>query len=275
MKVIRRQVFQDVEAWELGWALVGQPWMTVRFYLVDATLIDSGQSRLMGEVLQILKGKRIERVLLTHHHEDHSGNARAIQATFGVPVLGHPETVKKMERPFKILPYQELTWGRAKPLTMLPLAGSIRTGTLELTPLPTPGHSKDHTVYWEPRRGWLFSGDLYLSDRIKYFRSDERLDDQIASLKKVLELDFDALFCAHRPQPSAGKARIAAKLQFLEDVQGNIAALAQTGMDESAIIHKLGLKEEQWVRWVTFGNVSMRNMVRSAIAASASVNAPS
>ena len=48
------------------------------------------------------------------------------------------------------------------------------------------GHCRDHTVYLEASAGWLFAGDLYLGERIKYFRGNERIDQQIASLRRVL-----------------------------------------------------------------------------------------
>ena len=265
MRIIKNHIFGKVRAWELGWAPLGRPLMTVHFYLVDGILIDTGQARLQADVLRILKDKGITHVLLTHHHEDHSGNARAIKEAFHVPILGHPESVKRMERPFKILPYQKYTWGNAEPLLMAPLPDVVETNTLQLHPVHTPGHSKDHTAYWEGRRGWLFSGDLYLADRIKYFRSDERIDEQIASLKRVLKLDFETLFCAHRPQPKGGKARISAKLQFLEDIYGNVADLRRSGMGPRAIMRKLGLKEDRRIKWLCFGDVSMRNMIRSVI----------
>jgi glyoxylase-like metal-dependent hydrolase (beta-lactamase superfamily II) len=91
-------------------------------------------------------------------------------------------------------------------------------------------------VFLEKKQGWLFSGDLYLGERIKFFRADERFAEQIASLIKVLTLDFDTLFCAHNPCLKSGKQKIKNKLQFLEDL------------------------------YITMGNVSFANMVRSAMA---------
>jgi hypothetical protein len=88
----------------------------------------------------------------------------------------------------------------------------------------------------EEENGWLFSGDLYLGDRIKYFRSDERLIDQITSLKKILEIDFDALFCAHNPCLENGRARLKNKLQFLEDLYGAIHLLIQKGFSAKEVI---------------------------------------
>jgi glyoxylase-like metal-dependent hydrolase (beta-lactamase superfamily II) len=120
-------------------------------------------------------------------------------------------------------------------------------------------------VYHEPDRGIIFSGDLYLSDRIKYFRSDEMISDQIESLKKILCFDFDTVLCSHHPKPTKGKQRITTKLQFLEDLYGSIRRIWEKGYEEKEIFRKMGLKEQYFVKWFCFGNVSMRNVVRSAI----------
>ena len=120
-------------------------------------------------------------------------------------------------------------------------------------------------MYLETRNGWLFSGDLYLGDRIKYFRSDEKFRDQMDSLKTVLTLDFNALFCGHNPIPEDGKARLAAKLSFLEDFFGRVTDMNQKGMTESEIIARLDLKQDRLVKWVTLGNACFANMVKSVL----------
>ena len=212
-----------------------------------------------------MQGHAIEQVLLTHYHEDHSGNAAAIRRTFSAEVLGHPLTAEKMNGKLNILPYQHLIWGKACQVPVAPLSDCIDTGSYRFMPVHTPGHSKDHTVYLETRNGWLFSGDLYLGDRIKYFRSDENFRDQIDSLKIVLTLDFSALFCRHNPIPKGGKARLAAKLAFMEDFYGRVMDLNRKGLTESDIIARLDLKQDRLVKWVTLGNACFANMVRSVL----------
>jgi glyoxylase-like metal-dependent hydrolase (beta-lactamase superfamily II) len=265
MKICRKTTFGEVVAYELGWAPLGRPFMTVYLYRVGRFLIDTGQSLMRKEVLQLVNTFPIEAVLLTHYHEDHSGNASAVKRQRNVPVLGHPSTVLKMKKGFKILPYQVYFWGKAEPLSMDPLPNLVEGVSIRLEPIHTAGHSKDHMVYLESNRGWLFSGDLYLADSVKYFRADEKIGDQITSLKKVLTLDFESLFCSHRPRPKKGKEHIRRKLQFLEDMYGKVSALSGEGLGEKEIMVKLKLKEAHLVKLFCLGNVSMVNAVRSVI----------
>ncbi len=265
MRLVKSGKYGDVKAYELGWSPVGQPMMTVYIFMVDDVLVDTGLRHMQREVLEIAGAAHIRRVVLTHHHEDHSGNAAVLKHAFGVSVYGHPLTVSKMKTTFRILPYQYYMWGKSVPLEMATVPEVMETANFRLKAIHTPGHSRDHVVYHEPDRGIIFSGDLYLSDRIKYFRADEMISDQIESLKKILDLDFDVVLCNHHPKPTKGKQRISEKLRFLEDLYGGIRSLWEKGYSEKRIFRELGLKEQHFVKWFCFGNVSMRNVVRSAI----------
>jgi glyoxylase-like metal-dependent hydrolase (beta-lactamase superfamily II) len=265
MKIFRKKEFGPVTAYQFGYSPVGPPLMSVHMYVADTVVIDTAQRHMRAEVIGMLKDHAIERVLLTHYHEDHSGNAAEIHGLFSAEVLGHPHTAEKMNGNLNILPYQHLVWGKAEQVEVIPLPEFIDAGSYRFIPVHTPGHSKDHTVYLETRNGWLFSGDLYLGDRIKYFRSDEKFSDQMDSLKTVLTLDFNALFCGHHPIPKGGKTRLAAKLAFLEDFYGRVTDLNRKGLSEPEIIARLDLKQDRLVKWVTMGNACFANMVRSAL----------
>jgi glyoxylase-like metal-dependent hydrolase (beta-lactamase superfamily II) len=266
MKTIKKHQFGDVCAFELGFSLIGQPLMTVNCFVVGNVLIDTGQSHMRKAVLDIVGTHKIAAVLLTHHHEDHSGNAAAIKKVFDIPVMAHPLTIDKMRRSYKIFPYQHWVWGATTPVELDLLAsGFYENERFKFQQIHAPGHSKDHTVFLEQNNGWLFSGDLYLGDRIKYFRADEKIGDQITSLKNILTFDFDGLYCCHNPRPQNGKKHLAAKLQFFEDFFGKVSFLAEQGLNEKEIMRELHLKEQQMIKLICFGNVSMRNMVSSVI----------
>jgi len=209
--------------------------------------------------------KTLSRIVLTHHHEDHSGNAAAIQKTYHINVCGHSLTAEKLRNGFNILPYQHYIWGKAPPVEVSAFDSPIATNRFTFIPIHTPGHSKDHTVYFEERNGWLFSGDLYLAERIKYFRADEQFLEQINSLRKVLELNFDVLFCSHNPCFKNGKTKLKNKLQFLEDLYGRVRSFLQEGLTEKVIIRKLDVRRGRLTKWLTLGNVSFTNMIKSAI----------
>ncbi|MFH1982152.1 MAG: MBL fold metallo-hydrolase [Pseudomonadota bacterium] len=264
MNIVRCQRFGPVTAWEFGFAPVGRPVMTVYCYRIGSLLVDTAQRHMRRAVMDVVHPETLSAIALTHHHEDHSGNAAAIAATGAVPVFAHAYAVEKLGAGYRIRPYQHIIWGKAAPLTVSPLPPVLEDGRFRLTPIHTPGHSRDHTVFFDAGNGWLFSGDLFLGERIKFFRADEKLLEQIRSIRGILDLNFDALFCAHHPMPIGGKAALRRKLQFLEDCYGEVEKLVRRGMGESDIICRLDPGLDRLARWITLGNVSYANLLRSA-----------
>ncbi|WP_319525448.1 MBL fold metallo-hydrolase [uncultured Desulfosarcina sp.] len=266
MKTVSQHRYHpEVIALELGYGLIGRPLMTVRCYLVGDTLIDCGQSHVAAEMKKFVRANPVKRLLLTHHHEDHSGNAALIAKTCGAAVLGHRITARKMQNIRPIMPYQHLVWGQSRVVKVATLPPLLEFNGHRFLAIHTPGHSKDHTVYLETQHGWLFSGDLYLGERIKFFRSDEKIDQQINSLKTVLQYDFDALFCSHNPVLKGGKKKLRGKLDFLEEIYGKVCLLLSEGLPEKEIVRRMDPKNDRFIKYFTMGNACFGNMIRSAI----------
>lgn len=265
MKLCKIHQFGDITGYELGYGYIGKPYMTTIFYFIGGVMIDTGLAHMRREVLEIVKNKKMDCILLTHHHEDHSGNVAAIMKEKQIPAYGHPKTIDKMRDGFNILMYQHLMWGKSEKAKILPFHPVIDTGKFSLIPIHAPGHSKDHTIFYEKDHGWLFCGDLYLGSKIKYFRADEKLIDMVNSIREVLKLNFDSLFCAHNPREHHGHSALKMKLAFLENFCGEVAHLLNSGLSEQGILKKMSQNEVHFVKMLTFGNVSLEQMVRKAI----------
>lgn len=265
MRILRTHNFGQIQAYELGWSLIGSPLMTVYCYVFGDMMIDTAQAHMQTEAVEIASKYNIKNICLTHYHEDHSGNANAIKQALNANVYGHKITIEKMKTPFKILPYQKYIWGKSTPTNIKRFPDKIETIIGEMIPVYTPGHSNDHNSYLIKNEGVLFSGDLYLGDKIKYFRSDENIGVQIDSLKKVLSLDFNVLLCSHSPKEKNGKQHIQRKLDFLQNFYGNIISLWEKGLPEKQIFNSLNTKEHYLAKIICFGDVSLFNGIKSAI----------
>jgi len=257
--------FGDVLGFNAGVSLSGPPPITAWCFLLDDVLIDAGIRHLREPFIHYLEDHRPSLLLITHFHEDHSGNAAVIKDKFGTQVYGHPETARKLKHSFKIRAYQHLAWGKSDPIEIQHAPTLIHGKNHTFRAIHTPGHSRDHTVYLEESKGWLFSGDLFVGKKIKFFRSDECLGDQIQSLKNILNYDFDDLFCAHRPTMGTGKEVIRNKLDFLVNFYGSVKDLHDKGISTKGIIRRLDPANDRFIKWVTLNNACFANMVRSAL----------
>lgn len=267
--MIKSKLFQweDLEYYRFSVYRMGKNVQTVYTFLLGDTLIDTGQKNSREEVVARLDNKGIKKILLTHFHEDHSGNAAYLKRRWHVPVYGHPETVSILRKGYTISPLSYMISGNVERLKMETLKESetIMAGNYVVHPIYTPGHSHDHYAYYIPEKGWLFSGDLYVAEKIKYFANFESMKVQIESLKKLCALDFDVLMCSHNPKTSKGKQLLQQKLQHFQDFYGTVKELHQKGMSPKEILEQTGRKENAFYDWITLGNFNAVNMVKSVL----------
>lgn len=254
-----------VKGFEVGIAPMGKPIKSVYLYHIDSILIDTGPYHLRKKVSSMINGNNVTSILLTHHHEDHSGNASLLKDLYSAPVYLHPYGVSKLLKGYNILPYQHILFGKVPRFQAEICPEVIETENITLKVIHTPGHSKDHTVYHAEKEGWLFSGDLYVGEKIKFFRIDENIDQQIDSLKKIAELDFDILFCSHRPSMTDGRIRIKRKLDYLVSFNQQVLDLHKKGMGEKEITKRLQVKNDLPVKLFTMGNACFSHMIRSSL----------
>lgn len=243
-------------------SFLGRPVFWGGAYLVDGLLVDCGPPATARELLQALEKRRVEGLVITHHHEDHMGNAALLQERRGIVPLVHPSGVPLLEGGFLVEAYRRFTWGRPPRVKPEPLGAEVRTRALRFEPIHTPGHSLDHVCLYEPERGWLFTGDLFLAERLRYLRSDEDLRALIDSLRRVSALPLRQVFCAHRGPVRDGPAALRRKAENLEQLWERAAEMLRQGLPEAEIARRV-VGPEGFLTWFSLGRFSARNFVRA------------
>ena len=237
---------------------------TCHLYRIGTTLIDTGPRNQWRKVWRFLKERPIERVLLTHHHEDHGGNAGLIEKKCQAPVFAEERGLAPLTRGFPLPFYRRVVWGKPKRLKqarILPERVEMEDGFSLLT-LHSPGHAADMVSFLEPERGWLFCGDLYISSNPKYLRADEDPNLEIESLKKVLAQSFDTVFCAHRGRLENGRESLKTKLKYLVTLREQVQHYKRVG-DSLKEIRKRLMGEEEFLHWISLGEFSKQNYIRA------------
>lgn len=233
-------------------------------YRIGGTLVDAGPPNQWRPVRDWLDADPPERLLLTHHHEDHAGNAARIADRYGLVPQAPAASLERLADGYPMPPIQRVVWGRSPRVAAEPLPGRVplADGTA-LEVVPAPGHSDDMVCLLWPDRGVLFAADLFLSRRLTHLRFDEDLGTLMATIERVAALEFDALLCAHRGVVEDAPAALRDKLASLTDLCGRSAALRAEGVGLAEATRRL-LGREDAVSWVSAFGISKRNLVRQA-----------
>jgi glyoxylase-like metal-dependent hydrolase (beta-lactamase superfamily II) len=259
--------FDGVHYYRFSIYRLGNNVQTVYTFVLDNLLIDTAQRYNRENILKVAKQHEINKIILTHHHEDHTGNVAFLMNELNIDAYAHPTAVKIMGKGYRMSPLAKLMNGSVEKAALNPIGTEdrIQTAHYTLEPIYTPGHCDDHYCYYERNKGWLFSGDLYVADKIKYFANYESLLTQIESIKKLVALDFDTLFCSHNPKTHGGKQRLQNKLQFFEDFAGTVTRYYEQGHNARQIFALMGMKENYLNKYITLGGFCAENMVHSVV----------
>lgn len=124
-------------------------------------------------------GAPVTRIILTHGHIDHAGNAAALRAQSGAPVWSHVPT---------IMEGLEIDH---------PLVEGERILGMEV--VATPGHAPDHVSFARPD-GVMYSGDHVMAWSTTFVAVPAgRMADFLDSLRKLILRDEHLYLPAHGP----------------------------------------------------------------------------
>lgn len=234
------------------------------FFVVDGLMIDTGPLSLARETIPFLRDIPIEQLALTHNHEDHVGLSSWLIRSKGVRALIHNASVEATTRRKKLPWHRRYSWGTNPPFVSHPLPVRLERDKHTFEVIPTPGHTVDHVVFCEKEKGWLFTGDLFVSTNPVQWAPDESADKFITSLQRVLELDFDTVFCGHDGIRQNGKKLISQKLSYLRELRDKAVDLFNKGYSNRQIDRILFPKKPPST-YVTMGEWSSYHLINSLL----------
>ncbi len=189
-------------------------WEETHCYLLNghgrSLLIDTGLGicDIHDEVVKLTD--RPVTAVATHIHWDHIGGHQYFPDLYAHEeeldwLAGHfpltIETVRDMVADRCALPEgydvsgYEMFQGR--PSEILRGGEKIDIGGRTIEVIHTPGHSPGHMCFWEPARGYLFTGDLIYKDTLFAYYPSTDPEAYLASLEKLALLPAKKVFPAH------------------------------------------------------------------------------
>ncbi len=266
--MIRLQAVGEVVRIELARTLLGRGRYWTTAYWVDGLLIDSGCAYTAKELLSALRNYEVRAIVNTHSHEDHIGANGWLQGQDpNLPIFAHPKAIAVLADPQGEQPlqaYRRFFWGMPLPSRGMAIEDGeeIRGRTNSFQVIYTPGHKEDHVCLYQPQKGWLFSGDLFVGGKDRALGQGYHIWEIIASLKKIAQLPLEWLFPGSARVRQNPLPEIQAKIAYYEELGEKILAYHRKGWEISAIADRL-LGGRMWIEWITAGHFSRRNLVLS------------
>src|SRR5690625_7972335 len=112
---MRLKTYEDLTQAELTVSRGGQA-LVVSVYFIDQLLIDTGPSRKGDYLTQLYREWGISDVILTHHHEDHTGLANWLQQNKQAGIYMHEDGIERCNIREKLPLYRHLFCGMRNPI---------------------------------------------------------------------------------------------------------------------------------------------------------------
>ena len=208
-------------------------------YLVEDLLIDTGHPNARSAILAELEGKPLRAIALTHHHEDHSGNAGPLAARAGCPVYLRDVQGAGSEGVDRIPAYRRLVWGVPPPYRPQEMPALVESSARQLRVLATPGHSLTHSAFIDLASGLAFTGDLLVSRGASAVMRYEHPSQSVRSLRALAALEPRLLLTGHGPPLDKAVPRLLAKAQRVEEAIEQVRELHAQGLSSAEIRRKI------------------------------------
>ena len=203
--------------------------LNVYCFETDGVLIDTSSQSLFGYMRPFFDSVDVDKVVLTHNHEDHTGGAHYL-ADKGLPVFLHKDSVGDVTKKANYPLYRKLFWGSRKSFVAEPIGETFESRSATWDVISTPGHTDDHLSFLNRETGMLFTGDLYVSPKVKVILRNESIPQIVRSIDRVLTYEFEMVVCNHAGIVKDGRAALSAKRDNLCAIIDEVLTLQNKGM---------------------------------------------
>ncbi len=166
-------------------------------------LIDTGSGTvsapIIGYIDELLNGRKLDYIVLTHHHYDHTGGLKDLVPVFKSEVLAGPGDAHKirMGGPDGIFGVDVTPCPEVR---VIAEGLKIDLGEHLLEVIETPGHTEGGISLYDHKTRSLFSGDTVFADGIGRTDFEGGDTEQLReSLRKLKKYDILNLYSGHGP----------------------------------------------------------------------------
>jgi glyoxylase-like metal-dependent hydrolase (beta-lactamase superfamily II) len=258
-----------VVAIRMARALFGRPLEWTAAYWIDGLLVDTGPRCTARQLLRVLEPLQVERIVITHSHEDCIGGLADVHAKYPqASVFASRHAIPLIQNPAKaqVQLYRRLMWGIPRGVesvrTLDDVDNVVYTYSYRFRVIETPGHSRDHISLYEPSQRWIFSGDAYSGGQERNWATDFDFFAVVSSLRTLASLRPERLFTGTGSVRRTPLPDLHDKIGSLVRLSKEVAKLDASGMSVSEMVNYL-FRGESALRVWTNGHFSAANLIEA------------
>lgn len=190
----------------------------------DLAVIDPGpdDAAHIAALRDVIAGRPVTAIVITHHHRDHSPGSRPLAAATGAPIVG-----PRAHHVTSDAPRLDAAFDADYAPDRVLVDGDAVTGEgWTLQAIATPGHTSNHLAYAMPETGALFSGDHVMGWATSVVSPpDGDMGDYMASLDKLLGRDDRVYYPGHGEAVDNPRRLVRSMLGHRKQREGQILRL--------------------------------------------------
>jgi glyoxylase-like metal-dependent hydrolase (beta-lactamase superfamily II) len=167
----------------------------------SVAVVDPGPDdrRHLEALLRTIGGRKVDAIILTHTHRDHTDLVGKLEAATGAPVWSGGR--HRLSRPARLFEFnavgRESDW-RLRPDRVLADGEHIVAGGVPLEVIATPGHCANHLCFGVIGTPYLMTGDHIMGwNSTLVSVPDGSMADYFNSLERVIGLGYSRYLPAH------------------------------------------------------------------------------
>jgi hydroxyacylglutathione hydrolase len=179
-------------------------------------LVDTGTGGCNSQTLQWIQKMvpidKVDRIILTHCHFDHTGGASEIMRRTGAKIFIHEKDAEPVRNGDGWGTLSKMFGENSEALDVESMVEGDRfsSGDHDFEVIHTPGHTIGSICLYEKKSGTLISGDtVFVGGVGRWDLPTGDFDSLVASIRKLFELSPESIYPGHGPYAIGnGKQRI-------------------------------------------------------------------
>lgn len=182
-------------------------------------------------LLRAIGERKVEAIVLTHTHRDHSALVPKLKAATGAPVwFGGRHRLSRAPRLFEINAVDRESDWALEPDRVLRDGDQLNLGGVALEVIKTPGHCANHLAFGLVGTPWLLTGDHVMGwNSTLVSVPDGSMADYLHALERVVGLGYAHYLPAHGGVIEDGPAYARALLAHRQERNRQVLAAVEGG----------------------------------------------